>query len=59
MKFSNKMVAALNSTGSYSTNKYRYRLGWNMYGQEIVERMAIGTGIWMSVGLYMQRPKEY
>lgn len=59
MKFSNKMVTMLNKVGFYYTKKYHYRLGWNMYGQEIVERERIGTGIWYSVGLYMQRPKEY
>lgn len=40
MKFSNKMSTALNQNGHYSTNKYHYRLGWNMYGQEIVERLV-------------------
>ena len=59
MKFSKKMANMLNTVGFYNTNKYSYRLGWNMYGQEIVERERIGTGIWHSVGLYMQRPKEY
>lgn len=59
MKFSNKMSTALNQNGHYSTNKYHYRLGWNMYGQEIVERQRIGTDRWYSAGLYMQRPKQY
>lgn len=59
MKFSKKMVTRLNLVGFYFTKKYLYRLGWNRYGQEIVERERLGTREWHSVGLYTQRPKEY
>ena len=43
MKASKKMAKALLTSGQYRTKKYLYTLGYNMYGQEIVQRTRIDS----------------
>lgn len=43
MKASKKMAKALLTSGQYRTKKYLYTLGYNMYGQEIVQRTQIDS----------------
>ena len=43
MKASKQMAKALLTSGQYRTKKYLYTLGYNMYGQEIVQRTQIDS----------------
>lgn len=57
MKFSDRMAAALITSGQYRTKKYLYSMGVNMYGQEIVQRVEIDSegrrvGLFRSIALW-------
>ena len=43
MTISKRMAAALMAGDQYRTKKYLYTLGYNMYGQEIVQRTQIDS----------------
>lgn len=43
MKASKQMAKAMLTSGQYRTKRYLYTLGYNMYGQEIVQRTQIDS----------------
>lgn len=63
MKFSERMTQELIRKGEYNTKKWHFTLGWNLYGQEVVEKAAIMedgriSKYRRSVGLFV-RPRDY